>query len=394
LKELDMEIKFAKRMDALPTYFFAEINKARDEIKAKGVDIVDLGIGDPDEPTPETIVKKMQEEVARKENHNYPPYLGMDDFKASIAKFFLERYSVKLDPKEEVLVLIGSKEGIFHLPFALLNEGDYSLVPDPGYPVYSIATKIVGGKVHTMPLLAENGFMPDLKKIPDEVARKSKIIFVNYPNNPTSACATKEFFEELYAFAQKYGIVVCHDAAYSEVYFGEAKPLSFLNIDKEKKLTIEFHSLSKTFNMTGWRVGFAVGSKELVGGLGRLKTNMDSGVFKAIQRATIAGFERYKEITDKTRLIFAKRSKSFCIALRELGYKFREPQGTFYIWIEVPGGLKSKEFATKLLKETGVVVAPGVGMGEHGDKYFRISLTAPDARLDEAIKRFKKFKHA
>ena len=385
-----MEIKLAKRMDGLAPYPFAEINRMRDEMSAKGIDVIDLGIGDPDLPTPDLIVNRMREEVTKKENHTYPPYLGLPDFRKEVAVFFKDRFGVDLDPSKEIIALIGSKEGLFHLPYLLLNEGDYSLVPDPGYPVYSVATKLIGGNVFTMPLLKENSFLPDLSKIPEDIANKAKIIFINYPNNPTSAGATKEFFAELAKFAEKYNIAVCHDAAYSEMYFGKNKPLSFLNVDKTKELSIEFHSLSKTFNMTGWRVGFAVGSAKLIGAFGRLKTNIDSGIFKAIQRAAIEGLKNWKKLTDQNRAVFQKRVERFSGMLRELGYKFIDPVGTFYLWVEVPGGLKSAEFAKMVLEKIGIVVTPGLGMGKNGDGYFRISLTAPDARLNEAIKRFEK----
>lgn len=386
-----MTFKFAERMATLPPYLFAEINKMKDEMRKKGVDVIDLGIGDPDVPTSPIIVEQMQKEVAKPHNHNYPPYDGLPEFRKQISVFFKERYGVELDPDSEVLPIIGSKEAIFHVPFIMLDDGDWVLVPDPGYPVYSIATRLCGGNVYNMPLLRENAFLPELEKIPSDIAAKAKVIFINYPNNPTSAGATEEFFGRLLDFAKKNEIVVCHDSAYSEVYYGDKPPQSFLEVDKKKEVSLEFHSLSKTFNMTGWRVGFAAGNSELVSTLGKLKTNMDSGIFKAVQRASIAGLKNWKKLTSENRRLYAKRAKQYTQVLKDLGFDFKEPDGTFYFWIEVPKGYKSKEFVKKLLEKTGVVVTPGIGMGPSGDRYFRISLTAPDDRLAEGIKRLKNF---
>ncbi len=385
-----MEFKFASRMETLPPYLFAEINRMKAEMTAKGVDVIDLGIGDPDIPTSEIIVKAMQEEVAKPENHNYPPYNGLAEFREAIRDYFEDRYSVKIHPEKEIWPLIGSKEAIFHVPFFMCDEGDYVLVPDPGYPVYSIAANLMGARVHNMPLLKENNFLPDLNKIPEEIASKSKVLFVNYPNNPTSAGADAGFFKRLVDFAKRHNIAVFHDAAYIEVFYGKP-PISILEIDNAKDCCVEFHSLSKTFNMTGWRVGFVVGNESLVGTLGRLKTNIDSSIFKAIQRACIVGLRNYKEITSKSREIFKDRKERYSKVLREIGFNFKEPDGTFYFWIEVPKGLKSKDFVTRLLEKTGVVVTPGIGMGPSGDKFFRISLTAPEDRLKEGLERLKGF---
>ena len=278
-----MRIEKAKRIEQIPPYLFAEIDKKKEEMRKKGMDLIDLGIGDPDLSTPEPIIERIKKAAEDPGNHHYPSYEGMFQFRQAAGNWFERRFHISFDPKTEVLALIGSKEGIAHIPLAFVNPGDYVLVPSPGYPVYRVSTLFAGGTPYFMPLLKENGFLPKLSDIPKEVAERSKLLFINYPNNPTAAIAERPFFEEVVAFARRYGIIVCHDAAYSELAFDGYRPLSFFEIEGAKEVGIEFHSLSKTFNMTGWRVGFAVGNPEIVSGLGRVKTNIDSGVFQAIQ---------------------------------------------------------------------------------------------------------------
>jgi LL-diaminopimelate aminotransferase len=294
---------------------------------------------------------------------------------------------VDLDPGSECLALIGSKEGIAHLPFAFVDRGDCTLVPDPGYPVYSTATMFAGGVVHKMPLLKENGFLPDLDAIDKSILNKTKIMFINYPNNPTSAIATKDFYNRVVELALKYGFLVASDNAYSEIYYDNYKPMSFLEIDGAKEVAIELHSFSKTFNMTGWRIGFAVGNKEGIYGLGKIKTNVDSGVFTALQQAGIYALNNYKVLNEPIRKIFQERKDQMSLALKKANFDFEEPLATFYFWVKVPDGYNSKDFAKKLLEEKGIVVTPGVGFGEYGEGYFRISITNPNIqKAVDAIK--------
>ena len=280
----------AERIRLLPRYLFAEIDKKIKAAQEKGIDVIKLGIGDPDSPTPGYIIKRMQEEVARPSNHTYPPDEGLKEFREAVAAYYLRRHGVELDPGKEVVPLIGSKEGIAHISFCFTNPGDVNLVPDPGYPVYGIGTLFAGGTPQTMPLLKANGFLPDLRSIPAEAARRAKLLFLNYPNNPTGAVATKEFFEEAVSFAREYNLIICHDAAYNEIAFDDYRPVSILEIEGAKEVAIEFNSLSKTFNMTGWRIGYAVGNSLAVEALYRFKTNVDSGLFKAIQYAGVEAF--------------------------------------------------------------------------------------------------------
>jgi len=288
-----MEIKKAKRIAELPPYLFAEIDKKKTAIRKKGVDLIDLGIGDPDLPTPKPIIERLKKAAEDPRNHRYPSYEGTIEFRTAVAQWYEKRFDVQLNPETEVLSLIGSKEGIAHIPLAFVDPGDYVLVPSPGYPVYRVSTRFAGGNPYFLPLRKENGFLPNLSEVPREIAEKAKILFINYPNNPTAAIAEKPFYEEVIAFAERYGIIVCHDAAYSELAFDGFRPLSFLEVPGARELGIEFHSLSKTFNMTGWRIGFAVGHPEIIAGLGKVKTNIDSGVFQAIQEAGVEALTHF-----------------------------------------------------------------------------------------------------
>jgi len=385
-----MRIEKAKRVEQIPPYLFAQIDKKKEEMRKKGMDLIDLGIGDPDLPTPQPIIERLKKASEDPRNHHYPSYEGMIQFRQAAANWFERRFGITFDPKTEVLTLIGSKEGIAHIPLAFVNPGDYVLVPSPGYPVYRVATLLAGGTPYFLPLLKENGFLPKLSEIPKEVAERSKLLFINYPNNPTSAIAEKPFFEEVVAFARRYGIIVCHDAAYSELAFDGYRPLSFFEVGGAKEVGIEFHSLSKTFNMTGWRIGFAVGNPEIVSGLGRVKTNIDSGLFQVIQEAGIEALNHFDTPIPNIIRIYEGRRDVMVKGLREMGLEVDSPRATFYLWIRVPRGYTSAQFATLLIEQAGIVATPGNGFGEAGEGYIRMTLTVDESRLQEAIERLKK----
>jgi len=386
-----MVFEKAERLKHLPPYLFAEIDKKKKEVAARGVDIISLGIGDPDLPTPKHIVERLKKASEDPKNHKYPDYEGLYEFRAAASSFVEKRFGVKFDPATEVVSLIGSKEGIAHIPLAFVNPGDYVLVPDPAYPVYNIGTLFAGGVSYTMPLKEENGFLPDLKAIPEEVLKKTKIMHINYPNNPTSATADKNFFADVIELALKYKFIVCHDMAYSELFY-EDKPISIFNVDGAKEVAIEMHSLSKTYSMTGWRIGFAVGNPSVIEGLGKIKTNVDSGIFQAVQEAGIEALTGSQEKVEKYRNIYKERRDLVIKKLSELGYKYFYPKATFYVWVKTPNNMSSRDFCTKLLEEAGVVVTPGVGFGEYGEGYFRIALTVDKQRIEEAFSRISKIK--
>ena len=380
----------ADRLAQLPPYLFKEIDRKKAEVRAKGVDIIDLGVGDPDLPTPEPVIRALKKAVDDPANHRYPSYSGLNTFKETVAEWYRDRFGVVLDASAEVVSLIGSKEGIAHFPLAFINPGDVALVPSPAYPVYNIATIFAGGESFFMPLLRENNFLPDLKSIPKEAAERAKIMFINYPNNPTSAVADLDFFRQVVSFAKEHDILVCHDAAYTEMAFDGYRPPSFLEVAGAKEVGIEFHSLSKTYNMTGWRIGFAVGNPIAVDGLGAIKSNIDSGVFQAIQMAGIAAIKGDQSSVEETNRIYKERRDLMVGGLRESGFEVETPKATFYLWIRVPQGYTSARLATRLLEEAGLVVTPGNGFGDPGEGYFRIALTQKKERLAEAIGRLKK----
>ncbi|NLL57390.1 MAG: pyridoxal phosphate-dependent aminotransferase [Firmicutes bacterium] len=383
--------RLAERIRLLPRYLFAEIDKKVKAAQEKGIDVIKLGIGDPDSPTPDYIVKRMQEEVAKPRNHTYPPDEGLKEFREAVADYYLRRHGVELDPQKEIVPLIGSKEGIAYISFCFTDPGDVNLVPDPGYPVYGIGTIFAGGVPQFMPLLKERRFLPDLRSVPAETARRAKLLFLNYPNNPTGAVATREFFAEVVDFAREYNLLVCHDAAYNEIAFDDYRPVSFLEVPGGKDVAIEFGSLSKTFNMTGWRIGYAVGNSTAVEALYRFKTNVDSGLFQAIQYAGVEAFTNPQmgPFLEKLRELYRRRRDIVVRALQEAGWDLEAPKATFYVWAPVPPGYSSQEFVTYLLEETGVVVTPGSGFGKFGEGYFRIALTVNEERLQEAMERIK-----
>lgn len=380
----------AERLRQLPPYLFKEIDRKKAEVRSRGVDIIDLGVGDPDLPTPEHIIRALKRAADDPANHRYPSYSGLNTFKETVAEWYRERFGVVLDASTEVVSLIGSKEGIAHFPLAFINPGDVALVPSPAYPVYNIATIFAGGESFFMPLLSENRFLPDLKSIPEEIAARAKILFINYPNNPTSAIADLDFFKQVVAFAEKHDILVCHDAAYTEMAFDGYRPPSFLEVEGAKEVGIEFHSLSKTYNMTGWRIGFAVGNPIAVEGLGAIKSNIDSGVFQAVQVAGIEAIKGDQACVEEMSRIYTERRDVMVRGLRDSGFEVETPKATFYLWIKVLEGYSSAQLATRLLEEAGLVVTPGNGFGEPGEGYFRMALAQKKERLEEAVKRLKK----
>ena len=384
-----MRIRMAKRIDQIPPYLFAEIDKRKEEMRKKGIDLIDLGIGDPDLPTPKPIIERLTKAAENPKNHRYPSYEGMIEFRTAVAQWYERRFGIRLDPGTEVLSLIGSKEGIAHIPLAFVNPGDIVLVPSPGYPVYRVSTLFAGGTPYFLPLRKENGFLLNVSQIPEIIAKKAKLLFINYPNNPTSAVAERSFFEEVVAFARRYQIIVCHDAAYSEVAFDGYHPLSFLQVEGAREAGVEFHSLSKTFNMTGWRIGFAVGHPEILAGLGRVKTNVDSGLFQAIQEAGTEALNHFDTPLPEIISIYERRRDVMVKGLRELGLEVDRPKATFYLWIQVPKGYTSAQFATVLLEQAGVVATPGNGFGDDGEGFIRMALTVDEKKLNEAIERLR-----
>ncbi len=385
-------MELADRLKRLPPYLFAEIDRKKREVRARGVDVIDLGIGDPDLPTPSHIIRALQRAAEDPETHRYPSYEGMLAFRQAVADWYAKRFNVRLDPEQEVLTLIGSKEGTAHMPLAFVNPGDVVLVPDPGYPVYAAGTWFAEGEVHWMPLRRENGFLPDLAAIPADTARRAKLMYLNYPNNPTAAVATRDFFARVVTFARNHGILVCHDLMYSELKFDGYEPPSILEIEGAREVAVEFHSLSKTYSMTGWRLGFCVGNASAVAGLGKIKTNVDSGVFQAVQYAGIAALTGSQEAVEQYRRTYQKRRDIVVGGLKALGWDVDIPKGTFFVWAPVPGRLDSRRFATRLLEEVGVVVTPGVGFGPSGEGFYRIALTVAETRLAEAMERLKGFR--
>ncbi|HNW26390.1 MAG TPA: LL-diaminopimelate aminotransferase [Candidatus Gastranaerophilaceae bacterium] len=383
-------MKQSARLDKIPPYLFAQIDKKIAEAKAKGIDIISLGIGDPDTPTIPTVVEAMHKAIDNPANHDYPPYNGTKEFRQASVKWMKERFNIELDADKEMLANIGSKEAIAHVFFAFVDEGDYTLIPDPGYPVYKNATILAGGTPYSMPLLEENNFLPDFDKIPEEIAKKSKLMFLNYPNNPTGAICDLEFYKKAVDFCKKYNILLCSDMAYSEMtYDGYVAP-SVLQIEGAKDIAIEFFSHSKSYNMTGWRVGFVAGNSEAIKALGTIKNNIDSGVFKAIQQAATKAYEAPKSQIDNLNKMYKERKDIMEKGLKELGWDIKPSKATFYLWLKVPKGYTSEEFVTLMLEKAGVVVPPGTGYGEWGEGYFRIALTKDIQTLKKAFERMKK----
>jgi LL-diaminopimelate aminotransferase len=384
-----IKIEMADRVKHLPPYLFATIDRMKQDALAKGADVIDLSIGDPDIPTPSHIVEAMKKAVENPEHHRYPSYEGMLSYRQAVAAWYERRFGVKLDPKSEVLSLIGSKEGIGHIPFAFVNPGDAVLVPSPGYPVYPVATLFAGGESHLMPLKEENAYMPDFSAIPVSVLNKTRLMFLNYPNNPTAAVASKNFYLEAISLAEKYNIIICHDAAYSEVYYDGERPMSFLEVEGAMDVGIEFHSLSKTYNMTGWRIGYAAGNRDVLAGLGKIKSNLDSGVFQAVQEASITALNTEDSLLSGIRETYQERRDALCGGLNEIGLNASKPKATFYVWTKVPSGFDSPGFVSHLLEKAAVLCTPGVGFGAPGEGYIRFALTQKVDRIKEAVRRIK-----
>jgi len=383
-------IEIADRLKNLPPYLFAEIDKIKKKARDEGRDIIDLGVGDPDKPTPMHIIDKLHQAASDPQNHRYAMDMGLLKLRETIADWYKRRFDVSLDPEKEILPLIGSKEGIAHIPLAFINHGDEVLVPDPCYPPYKSGTILAGGVPYLMPLLAENGFLPDLDAIDYQVAKRAKIMFLNYPNNPTSAIATEEFFKKAIEFANENDIIICHDAAYSEMSYDGYKPKSFLEIEGAKDVGIEFHSLSKTYNMTGWRLGFACGREDVVSALRTVKSNIDSGIFQAVQFAGIIALESDQAHIDELNQMYQRRRDVLVDGLNDLGWKVEKPKATFYVWIPVPPGYTSNELTKSLLEKADIVTTPGVGFGPNGEGYIRMALTVSEERLREAVERIEK----
>jgi LL-diaminopimelate aminotransferase len=376
-------------MQELAPYLFAELDRKKAEAQARGVDVISFTIGDPDLPTPAEIVEAGQAALADPQNHRYPAYAGSPAFKQAAALWMQRRFDVDLDPDREIVALIGTKEGIGHLPFALVNPGDVVLCPEPGYPVYAGATRLAGGEAHPLPLTAERSFLPDLEGIPKDIRKRAKALWINYPNNPTGAVAPEEFLKKAVAFAKEHDLILCADCAYSEIGFDGYRPPSVLELPGARDVAVEFHSLSKTYNMTGWRVGFIAGRPDIVGALGTLKSNLDTGVFGAVQAAGIAAMRLWPRHLPDLNRIYQRRRDLLVAGLKQAGYSPPTPRATFYIWMPVPGG-DDQAFATRLIETAGVIVTPGSGFGPSGKGYVRLCLTMDEDRLQEAVTRIEK----
>jgi LL-diaminopimelate aminotransferase len=383
------EIKLAHRLGQLPPYLFSEIDQAKQKAIAAGMDIINLGVGDPDTPTPQNIIETLCECATDPESHRYPSYEGLLEIRHEFSLYMQRRFDVHLDPASEVLTLIGSKEGIAHLPLAFVNPGDFVLVPDPGYPVYNASTVLAGGIPYAFPLLRDNQFLPDFDQIDPQIADHAKLMFLNYPNNPTAAVATRGIFEKAVEFARRHNIILCQDAAYCELAYDGLKPISILEIPGGKDIAIEFHSLSKTYNMTGWRIGFAAGDKAIVSALGAVKTNVDSGVFRAVQHAGMAALRSPAQTVADIVSVYVERRDVLVDGLDSIGWHVPKPKATFYVWVPVPPGYTSSELSTMLLEKAGIVTTPGIGFGRNGEGYVRMALTVSKERLAEAVERIK-----
>jgi LL-diaminopimelate aminotransferase len=380
-------MKLAKRLNRLPPYLFVEINQKIAELRASGEDIISFAIGDPDLPTPSHIIESVCQAAHDPTNHRYPETAGLPELRQAIAEWYGGRFGVTLDPDKEVLPLIGSKEGIGHMALCFIEPGDLALVPDPGYPPFSMGTILAGGEPYFMPLKEENDFLPDFKAIPAKVADKAKLMWLNYPNNPTGAIANLDFFDKAVHFAQQHDLAICHDAPYTEVAFDGYKPPSFMQTAGAKEIGVEFHSLSKTYHMTGWRIGMVVGNAGMVEALFQVKSNLDSGIPQAIQLAAIDALRGSQEHIGEHNAIFQKRRDKLMKVLDEIGLEARIPKATFYIWAKVPQGYTSMDFTKKLLDEAGIAVTPGSGYGKMGEGYIRLSSTISDDRLEQGIDR-------
>ncbi|MCZ6677678.1 MAG: LL-diaminopimelate aminotransferase [Candidatus Poribacteria bacterium] len=385
-------MQIANRLKRIPPYLFIELRNKINQAVADGIDVISLAIGDPVEPTPQPVIDELSRSAADLANHRYPTdeEKGMFAFRKAVADWYAQRYNVELDPEDEVLGLIGSKEGCHHFILAVVNPGETVLMTDPGYPAYRASIFMAGGEPYNVPIMADNGFLPKLADIPSNVAKQATAMFLNYPNNPTGATATPEFFAEVVEFARTYDIAVCHDNPYSEIVFDGEKPLSFLSTPGAKEVGVELNSLSKPFNMTGWRIGMAMGNADLITGIAKVKGNTDSGIFNAIQYAGIAALTQCQDNIGEMLEIYARRRQKILDTFKGLGWEnYVPPRGTFYLWLPTPKGMNSIDFATLMFEKAGIMIAPGAAYGEYGEGYFRLVLTVPDQRLDEALDRIK-----
>ncbi len=385
-----MNIDLSSRLRKLPPYLFVEIDKAKKNARQEGRDIIDLGVGDPDQPTPRFIIDALHRATLNPETHRYALDRGLPQLRIEIARWYKSRFNVDLDPDREILPLIGSKEGISHIPLAFINEGDIGLVPDPCYPPYNSSIIFAGGQPCKLPLLEKNSFLPNLHHIKPHILNKARMLFLNYPNNPTAAVCDKSFFKGVVKFAERHNIIVCHDAAYSELSFDGLKIPSFLETDGAKGVGVEFHSFSKIFNMTGWRLGFVSGNPKVIEALTKVKSNIDSGVFNAIQASGVEAIKRVDRVSKSMKGLYQRRRNVFVDGLNKIGWKVTKPRATFYVWARVLGRYTSASLAKELLDKADVVVTPGNGFGSSGEGYVRMALTVGERRLREAVDRIRK----
>jgi len=385
-------MQLAKRIENLPPYLFVGISKKIAEKRAQGEDVISFAIGDPDIPTPQNIIDRLCQAAQDPANHRYPESDGLPQLRQAISSWYQRRFGLAFDPDKEVLPLIGSKEGIGHVALCFIDPGDLALVTDPGYPVYSMGTMFAGGECFFLPLTEDNDFLPDLDRVPTEVAQRAKMLWINYPNNPTAAVANIDFFEKVVAFAKRHNLAVCHDAPYTEVAFDGYSPPSFLQAPGARDVGMEFHSLSKSYNMTGWRIGMAVGNAGMVDALMKVKSNIDSGIPQAIQYAAIEALLGDQDCIAEHNAIYQRRRDLVVKTLTKIGLRLKPPMASLYVWARIPEGYTSLDFCTKLLDETSVVVTPGSGYGKYGEGYIRVSLTTPDDRLEEGLARLEKWR--
>ena len=380
-------MQVSRRVQKLPPYLFVEITKKIAEKRAKGEDVVSFAIGDPDIPTPPHIIDRLCQAAQDPANHRYPESEGLPELRQAIAQWYKRRFGVSLDADTEVLPLIGSKEGIAHIAFCFVDPGDTVLVTDPGYPVWTVSTMLAGGRPFYMPLSEQNNYLPVLHKIPYNILKMAKLLWINYPNNPTGAVADIDFFNMTVKFARQHDLIICHDGPYSEVAFDGYQPVSFMQADGAKEVGIEFHSLSKSYNMTGWRIGMAVGNAVIIDALKRLKSNLDSGIPQAIQYAAIEALTGPQDCIQEHNAVYQRRRDLLIEVLNNIGLRAKPPKASLYVWAKIPEGYTSVEFANDLLEKIGVVVTPGIGYGKNGEGYVRLSLTLPDASLVKGLSR-------